>query len=125
METGEYTTADLADLFGVARSTVYQAVEPEGSNDEHLCGRDLKTDIRAAVSHKADLCGIPPNLSGVELDGLIYRSKCGHFGKGGTAPVGSVVASMGAEWPREVVPKYPDFVAHGGAQFRRSAVTLS
>jgi DNA invertase Pin-like site-specific DNA recombinase len=29
LETGEYTTADLADLFGVARSTVYRAVERE------------------------------------------------------------------------------------------------
>jgi len=26
---GQYTTADLADLFGVARSTVYRAVERE------------------------------------------------------------------------------------------------
>jgi DNA invertase Pin-like site-specific DNA recombinase len=29
LETGEYTTADLADLFGVVRSTVYRAVERE------------------------------------------------------------------------------------------------
>ena len=29
LETGEYTTADLADLFGAARSTVYRAVERE------------------------------------------------------------------------------------------------
>ena len=29
LDTGEYTTADLADLFGVARSTVYRAVERE------------------------------------------------------------------------------------------------
>jgi DNA invertase Pin-like site-specific DNA recombinase len=29
LETGEYTTADLADPFGVARSTVYRAVERE------------------------------------------------------------------------------------------------
>jgi DNA invertase Pin-like site-specific DNA recombinase len=29
LETGEYTTAELADLFNVARSTVYRAVEPE------------------------------------------------------------------------------------------------
>jgi predicted transcriptional regulator len=29
LETGDYTTADLADLFGVARSTVYRAVERE------------------------------------------------------------------------------------------------
>jgi hypothetical protein len=29
LETGEYTTADLADLFGEARSTVYRAVERE------------------------------------------------------------------------------------------------
>jgi DNA invertase Pin-like site-specific DNA recombinase len=29
LETGEYTTADLADLFGVGRSTVYRAVERE------------------------------------------------------------------------------------------------
>jgi DNA invertase Pin-like site-specific DNA recombinase len=27
LDTGEYTTADLADLFGVGRSTVYRAVE--------------------------------------------------------------------------------------------------
>jgi len=29
LESGEYTTADLADLFGVARSTVYRAVDRE------------------------------------------------------------------------------------------------
>jgi predicted DNA-binding transcriptional regulator YafY len=29
LETGEYTTAELADLFSVARSTVYRAVERE------------------------------------------------------------------------------------------------
>ena len=29
LETGEYTTAELADLFNVARSTVYRAVERE------------------------------------------------------------------------------------------------
>jgi DNA invertase Pin-like site-specific DNA recombinase len=29
LDSGEYTTADLADLFGVARSTVYRAVERE------------------------------------------------------------------------------------------------
>ena len=29
LDTGEDTTADLADLFGVARSTVYRAVERE------------------------------------------------------------------------------------------------
>jgi DNA invertase Pin-like site-specific DNA recombinase len=29
LDTGDYTTADLADLFGVARSTVYRAVERE------------------------------------------------------------------------------------------------
>ena len=29
LETGEYTTADLADLFGVGRSTVYRAVDRE------------------------------------------------------------------------------------------------
>lgn len=29
LETGEYTTAELADLFSVGRSTVYRAVERE------------------------------------------------------------------------------------------------
>jgi len=29
LHAGEYSTADLADLFGVARSTVYRAVERE------------------------------------------------------------------------------------------------
>jgi len=29
LDSGEYTTADLADLFGVARSTVYRAIERE------------------------------------------------------------------------------------------------
>ncbi len=29
LESGEYTTAELADLFNVARSTVYRAVERE------------------------------------------------------------------------------------------------
>jgi DNA invertase Pin-like site-specific DNA recombinase len=29
LDTGDYTTADLADLFGVARSTVYRAIERE------------------------------------------------------------------------------------------------
>ncbi len=29
LDAGEYTRADLADLFGVARSTVYRAVERE------------------------------------------------------------------------------------------------
>ena len=29
LETGEYSTAELADLFSVARSTVYRAIERE------------------------------------------------------------------------------------------------
>jgi DNA-directed RNA polymerase specialized sigma24 family protein len=29
LHAGEYSTAELADLFGVARSTVYRAVERE------------------------------------------------------------------------------------------------
>jgi predicted DNA-binding transcriptional regulator YafY len=29
LKGGEYSTAELADLFGVARSTVYRAVERE------------------------------------------------------------------------------------------------
>ena len=29
LKSGEYSTAELADLFGVARSTVYRAVERE------------------------------------------------------------------------------------------------
>ena len=61
LETGDYTTADLADLFGVARSTVYRAVEREGvlkaGTTSTPCARDLKLDLRAAVSHRADLLG--------------------------------------------------------------------
>ena len=78
LETGEYTTADLADLFGVARSTVYRARRArkatEGSNNEHPYTRDLKLDLFAVVSRMADLCGIPPHPSGMELDGPISRS---------------------------------------------------
>jgi excisionase family DNA binding protein len=33
---GEYSTAELADLFGVARSTVYRAVERERTR--HVMG---------------------------------------------------------------------------------------
>ena len=30
--SGEYTTADLSDLFGVARSTVYRAIQRQGGH---------------------------------------------------------------------------------------------
>lgn len=30
LRTGEYSTAELADLFGVGRSTVYRAIERDG-----------------------------------------------------------------------------------------------
>ena len=33
LKGGEYSTAELADLFGVARSTVYRAVERERVRD--------------------------------------------------------------------------------------------
>ena len=39
-ETGEHSTAELADLFGVGRSTVYRALESQQiSDDLKLCFR--------------------------------------------------------------------------------------
>jgi len=40
LKAGEYSTAELADLFGVARSTVYRAVERERTR--HVTGIGTK-----------------------------------------------------------------------------------
>jgi hypothetical protein len=70
LRSGEYTTAEVGDLFGVARSTVYRAVErskhtkivgPAGMSGASVsaAGRTAVSDCSRSVSSETRVAGRP------------------------------------------------------------------
>ncbi len=59
---GEHSTGELSDLFGVGRSTVYQAIERDNMRRQLAT---LKKTPRFDVPHGNDKRGEPASVSGV------------------------------------------------------------